>query len=382
MTQTLAARARRIIALTAGITVGNAGGNVMPVLLDGFGERFTLTPSMAGLIAGGQLLATAICTLGFTRRAARPGRVRLIRVGFLIGALGMIASWLSMDEWMLLGASILAGSSLGLVFAAASAALSACDDVDRATTLTVLFSTIVTAVLILAIPLVNGIGGGTAGFAVLAGCCLLGVLLAGPLPEIAADEVRGGSRPGLVLLGAIVLFGVVEQGAWSYAGQFGQQNAGFDTDEVSVVLAVAAAAALAGVGLAELGRRLAGPRVALAAVLVIGTVAKALVVLPPNAGVFAIAATVWQICYLATLVLVLAAAGRRESSGRWVAASAGSLALGTAFGPVVIGYALEHFGAVTVCAGIVGIVTVAAGPLVGLSSASAPELAPEPAPEN
>lgn len=345
------------VALVVGMTIGNIGGNLMPVLLDGFGARHHLSPSQAGAVAAAQLLATALVSLALAGRAARPGRVRMARIGLAIAAVGFIAAWLGPSAPVLAVANVVAGAGLGAVFAAASAALSSTPDVDRATTLTVLCSTLAIAALILAVPLANRIGGGTASFAVLAACCLAGALLVRGLPELpgaagaagAAASVAG-PRLSPVYVAAVVLFGITEQGLWSYAAVFGGE-AGLDEAESALVLGIAAIGALAGVPLAALLRRRWGPVVALAAVMAAGTGAKFAVVALPAAAAggatataFGVAAVVWQICYLAVLVLVLAVAGNLDPSGRWVAASAGALALGTGIGPAVIGFGVENLG--------------------------------------
>lgn len=365
--------ASALIALTIGMTLGNVGGNVMPVLLDGFSARFQLSSSVAGAVAAAQLLATAAVALAFSGRAARPGRVRMARIGLVVAAVGFLGAWASPSVWVLLPANVVVGAGLGVVFAAASAALSSTPDVDRATTLTVLCSTIAIAVLILAIPLANDIGGGTAGFAVLAACCLLGIVLVRGLPEIAvsAHDIAGPALQWGFLLGVIV-FGITEQGAWSYASVLGQKDAGLTDASAALVLGIAAVAALAGVPLAALARRICGARGAMAGTITLGAAAKVTVVLAQSSTVFGVACVVWQICYLATLVLVLAAAGTVDPSGRWVAASAGALALGTGIGPAVIGVTLDRLGLAGVAIGIALAVAGAAVPILRVAPVRRP----------
>ncbi len=235
--------AAALIALTVGMSLGNAGGNVMPVLLDGFSAQFELSATMAGLIAAAQSLTAAIVALLVAGRAARPGRVRLVRIGLVIATAGFVCSWLAPVAGVVLGANVVAGLGLGLVFAGAAASLSATPDVDRATTLTVLFSTVLIAVLIVAVPLVNSLGGGTAGFAVLAGCSLAGLALVAGLPEVPSGvDITGRPRLKHSFLVAVGVFGVVEQGAWSYAALLARTDTGVDESQAAGVLAVAAAA--------------------------------------------------------------------------------------------------------------------------------------------
>ncbi|MYS40963.1 MFS transporter, partial [Streptomyces sp. SID5998] len=60
----------------------------MPVLLDGYGRRFHLSDTAAGVVAAAQLLSTALVALLLSRRATRPGRVALARWGLAVAAAG------------------------------------------------------------------------------------------------------------------------------------------------------------------------------------------------------------------------------------------------------------------------------------------------------
>lgn len=62
-----------VMALIAGVTLGSGGANVMPVFVDDFASRFSLSDFSAGLVAATQLMATAVVTLLLAKRAARRG---------------------------------------------------------------------------------------------------------------------------------------------------------------------------------------------------------------------------------------------------------------------------------------------------------------------
>lgn len=361
--------ASSVLALATGMTLGNVGGDLMPLLLDGFMERFHLSATTAGLVAAVQLLATALVALALSTRAARPGRVRLARLGLAIAAVGFACARMAPSIEVLFGANAIIGAGLGATFAAAAAALSSAPGVDRATTLTLLFSTLAIAALILAIPLANGLAGGTGGFALLTICCAIGLVLVRGLPEATMDHHEAKGPPlSWVFVVAVALFGISEQGVWSYAEVLGRTGAGLGASTAAAVLGVAAIAALLGVPLAAIARRACGARIALTCVLALGIAAKAAVAVSGDPVVFVAACVIWQICYLATLVLVLAAAGNFDPSGRWVAASAGGLALGTGIGPAVIGATLDHLGSTGLAIGIAVAVALAAIPILRLAS--------------
>ena len=361
--------AAALVALACGTTLGNVGGNVMPALLAGFGERFGLTDTAAGMVAAAQLLATAVVTLLLSARASRSGRVQLAQVGLLLATIGFVAAWLSPSVGVLVSANILAGVGLGTVFAAGTAALGSTADVDRATFRTVLVATLATAVLILAVSYANELGGGTAGFAVLAACCALGLWGVRGLPERPGDDAtQTGPRPSLLFLGAVLAFGVVEQGTWSYAAVFGMRHAELSDGAASLTLSVAALAALIGVPLGTLASLRLGRVTGLVAVAAVEFAARTLVVVTESGTVFAIATSLWQVCYLALLVQILALAAGLDRSGRLVAATAGAVALGTGIGPAVIGATLDVVGPWGLAAALLGLGVFALVPLARLAA--------------
>lgn len=357
--------AAALVALACGTTLGNVGGNVMPALLAGFGERFSLTDTAAGMVAAAQLLATAVVTLLLAARASRSGRVQLARIGLIVATIGFAVAWLSPTVAILVGANVAAGAGLGAVFAAGTAALGSTPDVDRATFRTVLVATLATAALILAVSFANEAGGGTAGFAVLAACCALGLWGVRGLPERPGDHAaETGPRPSLLFLAAVLAFGIVEQGTWSYAAVFGMRHAGLAEGAASLALSIAALAALVGVPLGTFASLRLGRVVALVGVALVEFAARTLVVVTESATVFSAATSLWQVCYLALLVQILALAAGLDRSGRLVAATAGAVALGTGLGPAVIGAMLDAIGpwglAVTLLAlGILALVPLA-----------------------
>lgn len=362
-----------LIALSTGTTLGNVGGNVMPELLAGFGEHFSLSDTAAGMVAAAQLISTAIVTLTLSKRASRPGRIALARWGLLVAAVGFIAAWLSPITAILVVSNVVAGAGLGAVFAAGTAALASTPSVDKATTRTVFVATVATAALIVLVSLANGVGGGTTGFALLAACCLLGLWTVRGLPERPSGLVNNVDRKlPLLFLFAVFAFGVIEQGTWSYSSIFGQRQAGLDDASTSLVLGVAALAALAGVPIGTLTARRFGRVIGVVSIGVLEFAAKSLVVMTDNGTVFAIAACLWQVCYLALLVQILAIAAHLDRGGRIVAATAGAIALGTGVGPALVGSTLDLIGSFGLAAVLLAIGLLALIPLAKVAGSITP----------
>jgi predicted MFS family arabinose efflux permease len=350
------------VALVAGVTLGNGGANVMPVFVDDFATRFALSDSAAGLVAATQLMATAIVTLLLAKRAARPGRVLMTRFGLGLAGAGFLGATAVTDPVTLVLANLVLGAGLGAVYAAATAALAATDDPDKASAVTICGVVGVTALLIMGVPAANhDLGEGT-GFLLMALCCLFAWPLirrlpdgpdgpdgpAGPTAPGAASAGTGGAasaRPSVVLLVGTGLLWAVTQGAWSYASVLGRQHTGMSHSAVSAVLAISSVVALVGAVVGPVAARRFGRMRSMAVFITAQALAMAALVLTHDPALFTVAAVLWQTCQLAVLVQMLAAAALIDPTGRLVASLSGAGALGTGVGPLAVGAILDGAGA-------------------------------------
>ncbi|MFI7407445.1 MFS transporter [Streptomyces sp. NPDC049627] len=344
------------VALIAGVTLGNGGANVMPVFVDDFASRFALSDSGAGLVAASQLMATAVVTLLLAKRAARPGRVLMTRFGLALAGAGFLGATAATGPVTLVLANLVLGAGLGAVYAAATAALAATDDADKASAVTICGVVGVTALLIMGVPAANhDLGEGT-GFLLMALCCLAAWPLirrlpegpAGPATPDAASAGGGGTstaEPTVVLLLGTALLWTVTQGAWSYASVLGRQHTGMSHSAVSAVLAISSIVALAGAAVGPMAARRFGRMRSMAVFVTAQALAMAALVLTHDPVLFTVAAVLWQASQLAVLVQMLAAAALIDPTGRLVASLSGAGALGTGIGPLAVGAVLDAAGA-------------------------------------
>ena len=204
-----------IAALSAGLTLGSSGGNLMPELLTDFSGSMHLGHTGAGVVAAAQLLATAATSIGLSRRAGRTERARLARLGALVAAVGFAMSALAGNAGQLTAASVIAGAGLGALMVASAAGMASVGDPDRASTVTVLGATVLTALLLVVLPAANSVGGSGTGFLVLAACSVLMLPLCSRLPERPVDAARespAAHNPGMVLLAGVALLAATDQG--------------------------------------------------------------------------------------------------------------------------------------------------------------------------
>jgi predicted MFS family arabinose efflux permease len=341
------------VALIAGVTLGNGGANVMPVFVDDFASRFGLSDSAAGLVAATQLMATAVVTLLLAKRAARPGRVWLTRLGLAVSGVGFLGAAVVTDPVTLVLANLVLGAGLGAVYAAATAALAATDDADKASAVSICGVVGVTALLIMGVPAANhDLGEGT-GFLLMALCCLLAWPLVRRLPDGPAVPASGSAapaeavsaRPSVVLLAGTALLWAVTIGAWSYASVLGRQHTGMSHSAVSAVLAISSVVALVGAVVGPVAARRFGRMRSMAAFVTAQALAMAVLIFTHDSVLFVVAAVLWQACQLAVLVQMLAAAALIDPTGRLVASLSGAGALGTGVGPLAVGAILDGAGA-------------------------------------
>ncbi|RJQ75619.1 MFS transporter [Pseudonocardiaceae bacterium YIM PH 21723] len=330
-----------IAALVAGITLGTAGANMMPVLLDDFVARFGLSPSTAGLLAAGQLLAVALATLAFARRATRPGRAALAQRGLLLAAGGAVTAALAAGPLLLILGNLVFGAGLGAVYAATTAALAAVADPDRTASLSIGITVITTALLLVAVPM----AGPGNGFPLLALCCLLVLPLTPSLPDSPTEAARG-ARPPLVLLLGMGLLAAASQGPWSYAAILGRDT-GLPADAVTGILALSAIGPLAGAALSPLVARRLGRGSTMLLLMAGQAVSMVLLVLGLGPAVFTLAAVLWQAFQVALLIQLLAAGSEVDGSGHLVAMLSGAGAIGNALGPLLAGPLLQYGGTLT-----------------------------------
>ncbi|NKE62561.1 MFS transporter, partial [Lentzea sp. PSKA42] len=296
--------------------MGSAGTNVMPVFIDDFASRAGLSGTGAGLVGAVQLTATAVVTLLFAARAARTGRVAMARLGLVLTAFA--AAWVAVadDPVMLLLTNVLLGAAIGLVYAAATAALAAVENSDRAASVAVAGTVAVGALMIMVVPVANEQWDG-AGFLVLAVCCLPAWFLVGRLPDspVAVVTEQQDGRPSAVLLLGTAVLWTITQGTWAYASVLGREYTGLDTTTVSVVLAVSSVVALAGAVAGTPAARRFGRLRSMVVFIVVEAVAMAVVVISGEPVLFIAAAVVWQACQLAVLVQMVAAAAVLDRQG-------------------------------------------------------------------
>ncbi|MFD9330365.1 MFS transporter [Streptomyces sp. NPDC060065] len=377
-------------ALIAGVSVGNVGANVMPTLLDDFTARFSMSESAAGGVATAQLLTMALTTLLMARRAARPGRARMARLGLAVGALGCLGAAAAQEPVTLVLANLVMGAGLGTVYAAAISALSTAGDADRASGVTILGSALITALLLAVVPSANDAWGGGSGFLLLALVCVPAAWLVRRLPDSPGEQPGNAQHyensdrvaPGILLLLAAGAFATLSQGAWSYMAKLGREHTHMSASEVSSILGVAGIIAIVGAVAGPLAAGRWG-RMRSMAVFVVGeALTMYLALVAESSAVFAVATALWQAFLLAILVEVLAAAAVADSSGRWVAALSGAAAVGTGVGPLAVGAALDGVGA-SALAGLLAVgVLLASLPLLRMAAAHHTTTQPEPVPDS
>ena len=366
MTATQAARARlswrALPALAAGLCVGYLGGGLLPEMVRGFRSGLELSATAAGAIATVMLLATAATGMVMSPRAARPGRARLAMIGAALAALGYLLAGVSPSWAALVGALVLSGVGSGVTLAAATSALAAMPDPDRASGSTLIVNTIVGAALLGAIPIASG-GQLMPVMLILAGVSVIGAVLLRRLPDAPVatiDVQREPIRFGFVLIVGGLLFRLVENGVWAFTDDIGVDVIGLSEEQMGILLSVTAFAALGGAVLQVVVGRRFGHLIPVVTLLVIDQASRTVLMLADSAPVFIGASLLWWASYMALFAYLLAMGAAMDPSGSWAARMAAIMVIGDALGPLAVGWLVDATGTggFAIASGIVGLVSL------------------------
>ncbi len=330
-----------IAALSAGLTIGYLAGNMLPEVVDALVDDLGLTPSVAGGITTAALVATAVAGTTYAHRATRSGRGRSAVVGAGLVAVGYAAAALAPGTAALGVSLVVAGFGGGIVLANTTAATTATGDPDKAVGTAVLISTLVGAVMLLALPILTGGNAATLMLALMV-TGLAVIPLVRRLPDHSVED-HGPVGPlphrgiGAAIFAGVLLLYATDNGMWAYLGTIGTEVVGLSGNAVGLVLALGYVAGFLGALLqVVVGKRWGrfGPIVVL---VIVDTVAKVAIVMLPFTPAFGTSQLVWSFAHSALFAFLLACGAALDHAGRWAAIIGAAFAFGSALGPVMTG---------------------------------------------
>jgi DHA1 family inner membrane transport protein len=344
--------------------VGLLGANLVPLMLlamDGIG----LSPTDAGAMMTGSLLATAVVALATMRWVAGPHRRLVARVGLVFATVGYAAAAFATAAPVLLAiALIVAGAGAGAAVSAGGAALASFQGSNRVVGFNVLFNRGLNAILLAAIPVIGLSMLSAFGAAALVAAIALVVSHFIPaattdLPHGTAETGapagphRGAGTPpnsrtiaiaGVVLLASFAVWALSEDSLWAIAGAMGADQANLDDQLLGLVLSLSTVGGLLGALLVVVTGPRFGRAVPLVLMLVIGGALKLASAFVTDPVAYAAILIAWNFIYGIAYTYFIAAAAGLDARGRWSGPILGIYLVGSSFAPLFATWVSTQLG--------------------------------------
>lgn len=333
-------------------TAGYLAPYLLPTIVGRLDSGLPLTPTEAGAVGSGLLLASAAAGFLLAARVERTGPRALARVGLALSVLGYGTAALTHSLPLVVAATVLGGFGSGTATTVAATRIAGHADPHRASTLGLLAVSALAAAVYLTVP---HLGPGHAQ--PLAAIALTAVAVwpcTSRLPGRRAPRPEGydapgarrlpNPRPGIALALAMPCWALVQNSLWGVSGRIGTAQAGLGEATVGAVFAVALGAGLVGVLAAgALGSR-AGKAVPIGGGTVLIAACVTLAAGARGPLTFAAGEIVWNAVYPVVLSYIIGLAASLDGRGRWAVLVGSAGSLGTSAGPLAGSLLAEGLG--------------------------------------
>lgn len=330
------------------------------------------------------LLASAVVGLGTARWASGRLRRPLAAVGLAIATIAFSLATVVSEPALAVAGLIAGGAGIGTAISTSGAALAALRNPNRVSAASALVNRICITAILAMIP-AFGISQGSV-FGTLAGISLVGLILVVWLPgtpphaepvalESKPDSRIIGSTPkpifvaGIAILFIFPLWGTSEDAIWTMAPVLGSA-VGLDETATGFALSLAGAGGILGVLMVTiLGNRI-GRALPLSISLVLGGGAKIAIAFTNDPMVLAGLIITINMIYAFAFALYLATAAGLDARGRWSGPLLGAYLVGSSFAPFIGSALIDSVGIPTyaIIMGIVSFVVIA--PTVAIARVS------------
>ncbi|GAA1610461.1 MFS transporter [Leucobacter chromiireducens] len=385
--------------------------NLVPSIIEKLVYQLGVSVTTAGLVATGMTLANAAAVLGSRRIVQRGDRVRVARIGLAIMMLAFGAGALWPVAGVSMTALIAGGVGSGLVISAATAAVSATPDPDRATSLVMIVNRFLVAVAFLTIPLVGG--GVRELFLILAIPGIIGFIGAQWLPRLPEDTAmvsvvgtaaaaasagdaappapasvraehdahaastagahvtapaRRTRRIGWLLALGFGAWSITDDGVYGLVGVIvGESDMPVSDSFVPMIFALSVFCGLGGALIAPFLHRWFGRTATLCALLAVSALAKLGLIVLATPVMYAVSSAVWGFVFGAMLPLIFGLAASLSRDGGVSVLVNGVYVIGVALGPFVATQLFDRFGT-PVLATVMTTLAVVTGALIVYAS--------------
>lgn len=351
-----------LAALTGKVIMGFVGtwvialmaANLVPVLIAAMVQDLGVDIATAGALATGMTAGSALAMFITSRFIATADRPRLGRLGLLAMVLGYGIAAALLTTPAVMGGLMLGGIGAGIMIATGTAAASSTQNPDRTVTTVMVINRIGATALLAIAPLFHN--DLRSVLIVIAALGLLGLLLAGGLPNLPAtgaglprdtgSSVAATATPpaasrtvtitALVLAVSMCLWSLTEDMVYSMTSVLADQ-AGLTPEVSGALLAGKVGGGLLGALLAPLALRWIGRSWSLVIIIAISTITKFIMITSGSALAYSVSIVIWGVMYGAILVLVTGLAAVMDVTGRVGVIVSGFYLAGVAFGPLIGG---------------------------------------------
>ncbi|WP_051943552.1 MFS transporter [Streptacidiphilus rugosus] len=336
-----------MLALVALFCAGYLAPYLLPTLVGRLGTDFGLSPTEAGGVGSGLLLASALAGIVLTGRVSRLGPARVARTALVMVAAGFGLAALTHALPLLLLGCVLGGAGSGAATAVAASVLARRGDPHRVSVIGLLVTSGLASAIFLTLPHLGSGHGLAFGSIAVTGALALPAMrgLPGARASGAGTSGRrspGGRTPlpmprmrsGITLAVCLMLWSLTQNALWGVSGRIGLDRAGLTEAVLGAVFAAALGAGLIG----TLGAGVVGSRFGPALPIGAGTLAIAGCVLVTGsahrAAPFAVGEIAWNAVYPFVLSYLLGLAASLDREGRWGVLAGSASSIGVACGPL------------------------------------------------
>jgi predicted MFS family arabinose efflux permease len=323
---------------------------IAPLFLSSFVDDRGFGEGRAAWLSSGELLASALAAIAVAGWLTRRSRTATAVFGLGLVVVAQLLSMLQFEFAPFLALRALAGLGAGLAGAASTAAAAGTENPERVVAGASFVTALLGAITIGPIGMAIGAYGAAGGFAIAAIVSLLVLPFLRGLPAPRATLATNSSErrgqhtlAATAILAAVFAFMLGQNAVWGFTARIGQ-SAGLSVEEISWVLAVTAAAGLAGAATAAILGTSRGRTLPILGAIGGTVIAVFMLVESTSTLAFIASNAAWTFLFAFSMPYFIGSLAALDRSGRWAAMGTGVAGIGAALGPAAVGGIVETNG--------------------------------------
>lgn len=341
---------RTLTAFVGAYVIAYFSIDFVPLVLNDLSVSRGVSVAQAGSVVTCLTLSMVVSSAVSVRFVARARRAVVARIGLAAAGIAFAVAALTHDVPTIAVCLAVAGLGIGASIAASSAAIAATADPDHTTTVITFVNRAGAGLIITILPFLGS--DLTITLTALALLMFVGVGLVSGLPEspvldletreFAALDHAKPWLPAAILIGVgAFVWCLSEDMVYAIAATVAIDAAEVPEQQVGLVLSASMVGGIVGTLLARPAQRWLHRRNALVITIVVGSVAKVLLLTATSPAAFAIAMFVWGTAYAMTLIYIVGFAASIDVTGRTSSFVAACYLAGFPLSPLIGGWLAE-----------------------------------------